>query len=284
MATVRLLGQQRNVPAFASLGRREPSLFVLDHASVSREHALLYWSGSSWVLRDLNSRNGTWLDGKRMGKKDEIVRRGQVISLGGADGQELVVVDDGPPRPFAVHAETGEEIGENDEGVIVTPEGSLWQDPAGAWFVQRGDVIAPAPQRLGAWALWVPEHRPGTVETLTRHLSDAQVRFEVRAHREIVRMVIRFPEEDALDFGEYEHHWPLYLLAMERRRSDAWMSADRLALRAAISRKTLDVYLGRCRRCVTLAHIIGGDGIYEVGTGERRFGLPGDRVEDVLVE
>jgi FHA domain len=48
---------------------------------VSREHAELSWQGSHWVLRDLGSKNGLWVDGQRC--QTLSVRPGLEIGIGG---------------------------------------------------------------------------------------------------------------------------------------------------------------------------------------------------------
>jgi FHA domain/Domain of unknown function (DUF1707) len=63
------------------IGRSSKCDFVLAHASVSRRHAQLRrGSDGSWVLEDLDSTNGTWVNGKRVNRAE--VRPGDVIALG----------------------------------------------------------------------------------------------------------------------------------------------------------------------------------------------------------
>ena len=68
--------------AGANLLGREPSARVyVDHASVSRSHARISISSEGAILEDLQSRNGTFLNGKRIDEPTEI-RHGEVIGLG----------------------------------------------------------------------------------------------------------------------------------------------------------------------------------------------------------
>ena len=49
-------------PPSVSIGRNAPcELAVPDDPDLSRRHARLHWSGSSWLLEDLGSSNGTFL-------------------------------------------------------------------------------------------------------------------------------------------------------------------------------------------------------------------------------
>lgn len=50
-----------------SIGRSPENDIVLDNEpTISRFHAVLERNGDRWLLRDLGSRNGTWLNGERV--------------------------------------------------------------------------------------------------------------------------------------------------------------------------------------------------------------------------
>src|SRR5215471_3186900 len=48
---------------FVTIGRAPSNQIVVDHPSISAHHALLLRSGASYWLKDLNSTNGTWMNG-----------------------------------------------------------------------------------------------------------------------------------------------------------------------------------------------------------------------------
>ena len=48
------------------IGRAAPHLAIASDAALSREHAVIDWDGSSFTLSDLESTNGTYLDGRRV--------------------------------------------------------------------------------------------------------------------------------------------------------------------------------------------------------------------------
>lgn len=78
--------QQRldiTVPS-VTIGRSAPSDLCIDHPSVSRQHVALRISTNGAFVSDLNSTNGTKVDGKRVTKEVEI-RSGTVLSLGKCD-------------------------------------------------------------------------------------------------------------------------------------------------------------------------------------------------------
>lgn len=79
------------------VGRSRRCAIRLDDRRVSGEHARIRWTGERWVLRDLDSRNGTWLASRRL-------EAGEAVPLDlssrfhfGAPGDDWHLVDCGPP-------------------------------------------------------------------------------------------------------------------------------------------------------------------------------------------
>ena len=54
---------------------------MLSDDTVSRRHAELFLDGGRWILRDLGSSNGTWVNGRRVVEAE--VRTGDVVHFGG---------------------------------------------------------------------------------------------------------------------------------------------------------------------------------------------------------
>jgi pSer/pThr/pTyr-binding forkhead associated (FHA) protein len=48
------------------VGRSAGCDIVLDDSEVSRKHLLLSFDGETWWATDLESKNGTWLDGRKV--------------------------------------------------------------------------------------------------------------------------------------------------------------------------------------------------------------------------
>jgi class 3 adenylate cyclase len=64
-----------------TLGRAEDNSITLDSAQVSRHHARLTWNGSCYVIEDLGSKNGTWLNERRV-DEPAVLRSGDLVRLG----------------------------------------------------------------------------------------------------------------------------------------------------------------------------------------------------------
>ena len=56
-------GLSYTLSARTLLGRGNGCDVRLEAALVSSEHASLFWTGQAWMIRDLASRNGTFVDG-----------------------------------------------------------------------------------------------------------------------------------------------------------------------------------------------------------------------------
>jgi pSer/pThr/pTyr-binding forkhead associated (FHA) protein len=63
-----------------TLGRRPYNDIVIDNLAVSGEHAVLQMSGGEVILEDLNSTNGTYLNGKAVKKQQ--LQNGDSIEIG----------------------------------------------------------------------------------------------------------------------------------------------------------------------------------------------------------
>jgi hypothetical protein len=65
-----------------ALGRRDDNDVVIDDPQISRRHASLSWEEDTFVLRDLGSANGTFLNAVRI-TEPHALREGDAIGLGG---------------------------------------------------------------------------------------------------------------------------------------------------------------------------------------------------------
>lgn len=83
-----------------SVGSSPECKIVLKDPAVSRRHAILRHIGSSWLVQDLGSTNGTWINGERIGRLTRL-RAGHRIAFGRArfvfrdeNGHARSVLDD----------------------------------------------------------------------------------------------------------------------------------------------------------------------------------------------
>ncbi len=105
-----------------TLGRRPYNDIVIDNLAVSGEHAVLQMTGGDVLLEDLNSTNGTYLNGKAIKKQQ--LQNGDSIEIGkykikfvgdgAADNfDKTMVVKAQPPAPPAARPIAPQSTGES---------------------------------------------------------------------------------------------------------------------------------------------------------------------------
>ena len=64
------------------VGRSPESGLLIDESFVSRQHAVISSDNSTYSIRDLGSKNGTWVNDQRIGNSPEILQDGDLIHFG----------------------------------------------------------------------------------------------------------------------------------------------------------------------------------------------------------
>jgi ABC transport system ATP-binding/permease protein len=78
------------------VGRAADNDVAIANQRVSRYHAQLRWVESSWLVYDLDSTNGTWLDQERVWpSQPRVLEDGSQLRLG--DHEFDIVTGDAPP-------------------------------------------------------------------------------------------------------------------------------------------------------------------------------------------
>ena len=76
-----------------TVGRIEENTFQIADASVSSRHAEILLHGTELLVRDLNSTNGTFINGEKI--SEAVLKPGQTLRF----GQVELKIDDGLPPP-----------------------------------------------------------------------------------------------------------------------------------------------------------------------------------------
>lgn len=74
-------GERIPLLARSTVGRDEENEVTLDDGFLSSRHATLAWNGKGWVLEDLESLNGTLVNGKVV-KKPVAIKPGDTLQFG----------------------------------------------------------------------------------------------------------------------------------------------------------------------------------------------------------
>jgi len=98
-----------------SLGRRPYNDIVIDNLAVSGEHAVLQMVGSDVFIEDLNSTNGTYINGKAV--KKQLLQHNDTIEIGKykikylldetPDYEKTMIMRPGSAAPMSAHAGAG---------------------------------------------------------------------------------------------------------------------------------------------------------------------------------
>ena len=99
-----------------SVGRDVSNDFVINDAEVSRKHAKLTLEGDRYKIEDLNSTNGTYIDGQRL-IGPHLLAVGEIIMF----GDNVGVVFDGEPGMPDVTVPSTIELGRTPVAAIQTP-------------------------------------------------------------------------------------------------------------------------------------------------------------------
>jgi FHA domain len=168
------------------LGRQPPRGVAIPHPTISREHARIFESGGKFSVADLNSSNGTFVNGARVTRAD--LRQGDRLRLGEVE----LRVDLGEPSANAPEGHVDAGADRRDEAVradadvdggIQLEEGHLGIDVHGgsapiersgtATFIAPpsaggvGGGIAPPPKSVYAEALRRPRNTARSGNLLT---------------------------------------------------------------------------------------------------------------------
>jgi pSer/pThr/pTyr-binding forkhead associated (FHA) protein len=134
MATLVILNQGMTGRAFevnverTTVGRVEENTFQISDASVSSRHAEIHLQGSELLIRDLNSTNGTFINGEKI--SEAVLKPGQILRF----GQVELKIDDGQPvsdPPQAAVPSRGPEAAaprKTVDATMITPRGVSLND------------------------------------------------------------------------------------------------------------------------------------------------------------
>ena len=99
-----------------NIGRDISNDFVINDAEVSRKHARLTMEGDQYKIEDLNSTNGTYIDGQRL-IGPHMMAIGEVIMF----GDNVGVIYDGEPATPDVTIRSNVELGNTPVAAIPAP-------------------------------------------------------------------------------------------------------------------------------------------------------------------
>ncbi|MEZ4302272.1 MAG: FHA domain-containing serine/threonine-protein kinase [Polyangiaceae bacterium] len=242
------------------VGRSSACELCVADPCVSTTHARLRWTGTTWEVRDLASKNGTFVGGRRLsGGEKMALLPGDTLGFGGAElpAPMFVLIDASAPVPSARSSRTGTL--RFAEGGLLTlpdddhPEVSVVEGREGKWTVEIGDTVREATDGetlvLGEdeWLLDISAVAASTLaaEAPVRMLETIGLRFSLSPEGGDVTLTVVCPDRE-IELPPERHHPLLLALARERLRADAAPPSER----GWVDRTTLSETLGETEQRV----------------------------------
>ncbi len=279
-------------------GRSALCTVCVDDRQVSGEHASIRWADGAWQVRDLGSRNGTFLDDTPLEPgRSRPLAVGQTLRL----GTSLLgrVLDLGPPGPAARRAGDG-ALGVAKDGLLalpsaLDPQALLYEEAGGAWTIEVDGEPSPAEDgqvlTLGdeRWSLLLPvgprtEGLPETWDLSAKpQIETLSLTFRPSADEEQVEVELGWPGGGA-PLPPRAHQVVKRQLARARltdqaegasRAEAGWRYTDDLQRAMRLEPATLNLYLFRAREQLGQAGVEGAARLFERRrlSGQLRIGV-----------
>lgn len=246
---------------------------TLQDVDVSGMHAAVRWTGGAWELKDLGSRNGTYIDGQRLeaGAAGEL-REGSCVAFGRIE-RVWELVDARAPTVMALPLDGGEPVLLEQDliGLPSTddPQATIYRGDDGTWTLERADR-APATLADGTmfeavgrlFRLSCPKVCVGTVNaasgegTSASGMSNNHLTFSVSRDEEFVH-IFSSTAARKIDVGSSVYNYLLLTLA-RRRLEDArqgfpdtscgWVDQEELARDPTMVTAKLNLAVHRVRQ------------------------------------
>jgi hypothetical protein len=260
------------------VGRAASSALCLPRRYVSAQHATIRWTDRWWDLRDLGSRNGTFLDGARLkpGEGYEL-QPGSRIAFGKIEEEEWEVCDASAPKVMAVPVDGGEPA-LMEEDLLPLPSSAdpcatIYRNPDGAWMLEQTDDLAIPLVNMQTFEVGGRTWRfcaTGTGRTTTLavaqgdgEMRNAALEFLVSADEEHVQIRMTSGGRTT-DLGSRNHNYLLLTLARRRLAEAAegvpdtacgWIHQEDLAHDPSMAPPQLNIDVFRLRKQFSMAGV-----------------------------
>lgn len=247
------------------VGRNPMTQLWVKDRLVSNEHAVIWYEEGAWWVKDLRSRNGTFIGGHSLPSGEaRALEEGDVLSFGPAsDPWEFV--DSGPPTAYAIHTETHRTLTAADDLLLIPdeedPTVAVFSDGMGGWNIERdgelraGNKVHEVEVDGSFWTLYLPFQNMSTwTETLATP-SLPSLHFFVSSDEEHVELEVR--AESTVRLPARTHTYFLLILARQRMRDregdipdaeQGWLHITDLCRMLKIDRATLNQRVFRARQ------------------------------------
>jgi len=261
---------------------------------VSTHHAVLRWVDNHWEVKDLGSRNGTFLDGQRLRAGEGYdVRRDSKIAFGSLLEEEWEVISTDAPLPMAMPVEGGDPVPLDGPLVALPspedPRVTIFRLADGSFALESPDETTRALENLQTFDVLGRPWRfscPEDLRTVSLHVAvdsletrNVELSFLVSRDEEHVRLLMHCAGR-TLDLGSRNHNYLLLTLARSRLKDagqglpDAacgWVSQEELAHDPAMAPPQLNLDIFRIRKHFGRAGVVDAANLIERRPRARQF-------------
>lgn len=280
-------GRRYTLLHYTRIGRSRRCDLIIRSGVVSSEHAIVRYQGGAWIVRDLNSQNGTTLDGLLVGKHaDEPLKTGSRLDFGQRE-EAWIVEDDSPPNavafgPHGVRRDATDDVlalpSDDRISVTIEKDGDRWlsDDRGEPRPVLDGDTLIVDGE---VWTLSLPHPLAPTHEANLPMLKVDELSLRLRVSADEETFETRFDHAGGtIELPHRTHHAVLCQLArylIDDREADnpeiGWQRVEVLCADCDLERTTLDVYVRRLRQQLIKARVQDGKAIIERRGGKIRM-------------
>lgn len=286
MGVLRHVGSGTEHPLLARhvVGRGPASQLRLDDPNVSSVHAELVWDELCWSIRDLSSRNGTFVGGVKLEPGQRIPLEPGVEIAFADERCRFRLVDVAGPQLHAI-ACSGPASGQVRvavDGLLALPDDEqpqlcLFLDHEQRWTIESDQDTRLAVDREllsagGEWRLFIPTRVP---ETRVSHgppsRAEVEFRFTVSRDEEHIELSL-VGAATSLRLEPRAHLELLLQLGRSRLRDieaglpepeQGWLHRDDLAKMLAIGPELLSLWVHRARKQLSAAGLRDAGGVIE---------------------
>lgn len=269
------------------IGRARRCDLGIRRSFVSSEHAVIRYQGGGWMIRDLNSQNGTTVDGYLLAERtDHRLASGARLAFGQLE-EAWILEDDAEPTAaaFGPHGVRRDAL----DGVLALPDDDrlsvtieqlddrwLSDDRGERRPVIDGDTLIVDGE---VWTLSLPHAITPTQKTdqPVVRVSDLRLHMRVSADGETFETRFEHPA-GIIELPHRVHHGVLCQLArylIDDRAAESveegWNLVDTLCEDCDLSRPTLDVYVRRLRQQLFKARVPDAEDLIERRGGKIRL-------------
>lgn len=296
-------GRRATLAVRSLVGRVDGCAVRLVSRRASGEHAVLFWNGSRWSVRDLGSTNGTRASGRRLSQGERAHLEAGAELVFGDDTERWTLEEAGPPAASARSEATG-EVRAAEDGLLALPGAAdprvtLFEDRDGRWRIEIDGIarLAADQERVDAGGIWTlrvpPLAHGGAVPTTASAAAGAKLvgatglRFKVsRDEEHIALSLVHGGRQTPL--AARAHHEMLLALARERLRDrdagvpaaeQGWVYVDDLLTMLRLDLHHLNVNVFRARQQLARAGVLDVGALVERRPATRQIRLGTDEIE-----